>query len=172
MSGIAWAQGAGGAAAGPSPLVNLLPIALMFVILYFLLIRPQQKRAREHDTMVQNLKRDDDIVTTGGIYGRIQALADKMLDRRDRAERADPSRPRSGRRASSAARGRKTATRAKRQGEGMKLGYRALLVVVAAAREQRLPAADAVQTAAVVVAVVPAARAAAARAWISRAAST
>jgi preprotein translocase subunit YajC len=80
MSGIAWAQGAGGgAAAGPSPLVNLLPIALMFVILYFLMIRPQQKRAREHDTMVQNLKRGDDIITSGGIHGRIQALAEKVL---------------------------------------------------------------------------------------------
>ena len=78
MSGLAWAQGSGGAA-GPGPLVNLMPIALMFVILYFLMIRPQQKRARDHETMVQNLKRGDDIVTTGGIHGRIQALADKIL---------------------------------------------------------------------------------------------
>jgi preprotein translocase subunit YajC len=79
MDGIAWAQSAGGAAGAPSPLVNLLPIALMFVILYFLMIRPQQKRAREHETMVQNLKRGDDIVTNGGIHGRIQAMADKIL---------------------------------------------------------------------------------------------
>ena len=78
MSGIAWAQGVGGAA-GPGPLVNLMPIALMFIILYFLMIRPQQKRAREHETMVQNLKRGDDIVTNGGIHGRIQAIADKIL---------------------------------------------------------------------------------------------
>ncbi len=78
MSGIAWAQGAGGAA-GPGPLVNLMPIALMFVILYFLMIRPQQKRAREHETMVQNLKRGDEIVTTGGIHGKIHAVADKIL---------------------------------------------------------------------------------------------
>jgi preprotein translocase subunit YajC len=79
VSGIAWAQGAGGAPAGPGPLVNLLPIALMFVILYFLMIRPQQKRAREHETMVQNLKRGDDVVTSGGIYGRIQNIADKVV---------------------------------------------------------------------------------------------
>ncbi len=78
MSGIAWAQ-YGGRGAGPGPLVNLLPIALMFVILYFLMIRPQQKRAREHETMVQNLKRGDDIVSNGGIHGRIQAIADKIL---------------------------------------------------------------------------------------------
>ena len=79
MSGIAWAQGAGGPAAGPNPIMNLLPIALMFVILYFLMIRPQQRRAREHDTMVQNLKRGDDIVTNGGIHGRVQSIADKIL---------------------------------------------------------------------------------------------
>ena len=79
MDGIAWAQGVGGAAGGPSPFVNLLPIALMFVILYFLMIRPQQKRAREHETMVQNLKRGDDVVTSGGIHGRIQTVADKIL---------------------------------------------------------------------------------------------
>jgi preprotein translocase subunit YajC len=57
----------------------MMPIVLMFVILYFLLIRPQQKRAREHETMVQNLKRNDEIVTTGGIHGRIQTIADKIL---------------------------------------------------------------------------------------------
>lgn len=79
MDGIAWAQGVGGGAGGPSPFVNLLPIALMFVILYFLMIRPQQKRAREHETMVQNLKRGDDVVTSGGIHGRIQTVADKIL---------------------------------------------------------------------------------------------
>ena len=79
MADIAWAQGAGGPAAGPGPLVNLLPIALMFVILNFLMIRPQQKRAREQETMVQNLKRGDEVVTSGGIHGRIQAIADKVL---------------------------------------------------------------------------------------------
>ncbi|MEB2284136.1 MAG: preprotein translocase subunit YajC [Myxococcales bacterium] len=79
MDGIAWAQGIGGAGGGPSPLVNLLPIVLMFVILYFLMIRPQQKRAREHATMVQNLKRGDEIVTSGGIHGRIHAIADKII---------------------------------------------------------------------------------------------
>jgi preprotein translocase subunit YajC len=79
MSGVAWAQGAGAVAGAPSPLVNLLPIALMFVILYFLMIRPQQQRAREHETLVQNLKRGDDVVTSGGIHGRIQAIADKIV---------------------------------------------------------------------------------------------
>jgi preprotein translocase subunit YajC len=57
----------------------MLPIVLMFVILYFLLIRPQQKRARDHESMVQALKRNDEIVTTGGIYARIQSISDKIL---------------------------------------------------------------------------------------------
>jgi preprotein translocase subunit YajC len=78
MPGLAYAQGAG-AAGGPGPLVSLMPIALMFVVLYFLLIRPQQKRAGDHATMIKNLKRNDEIVTTGGIYGRIQSLADDVL---------------------------------------------------------------------------------------------
>jgi preprotein translocase subunit YajC len=76
MSGIAWAQGGPG---GPSPIVSLMPIALMFVVLYFLLIRPQQKRAREHQTMIDNLKRNDEIVTSGGLYGRVQTITDKVL---------------------------------------------------------------------------------------------
>jgi len=78
MGGLAYAQGPGGAA-GPSPIVSVMPIALMFVVLYFLLIRPQQKRTREHETMIANLKRNDEVVTSGGIYGRVQSIADKVL---------------------------------------------------------------------------------------------
>jgi len=98
MPSLAWAQGAAGGAAGPGPIVSLMPIAVMFVVLYFLLIRPQQKRARDHDNMVQNLKRNDEIVTTGGLYGRVQTIADKVLTveiapnvrvRIDRAQVAD-----------------------------------------------------------------------------------
>jgi preprotein translocase subunit YajC len=77
MPGLAYAQGAG--AAAPSPVVSLMPIALMFVILYFLLIRPQQKRTRDHEDVIRNLKRNDEIVTSGGIYGRIQTLSDDVL---------------------------------------------------------------------------------------------
>jgi preprotein translocase subunit YajC len=80
MPGVAWAQTADAAgAAAPSPWVNVVPIALMFLVLYFLLIRPQQKRARDHQTLVQGLKRNDEIVTSGGIHGRVQSLADKIL---------------------------------------------------------------------------------------------
>ena len=59
---------------GPLPM-----LIVMFVAFYIILIRPQQKKAREHETMVQNLRRGDEVVTTGGIHGRIQAIADKVL---------------------------------------------------------------------------------------------
>jgi preprotein translocase subunit YajC len=61
------AQGAGGA----DFLTSLIPLVLIFVIFYFLLIRPQQKRAKEHRNMVQNLKRGDQVVTGGGILGKV-----------------------------------------------------------------------------------------------------
>jgi preprotein translocase subunit YajC len=61
-------QGAGGM------LGSLIPLILIFVIFYFLLIRPQQKRAKEHKTMIENLKKGDKIITSGGVYGVIEAV--------------------------------------------------------------------------------------------------
>lgn len=58
---------------------QLLPIILMFVVFYFLLIRPQQKKAKDHQTMLSNLKRGDDIVTTGGLLGKITGLNDRTV---------------------------------------------------------------------------------------------
>jgi len=55
----------------PNPLMNLVPIAAIFAIFYFLLIRPQQKQQNEHETMLKNLKIGDKILTTGGLYGTI-----------------------------------------------------------------------------------------------------
>jgi preprotein translocase subunit YajC len=66
----AYAQAAGGGGGG-SLLMQLLPIILIFVVFYFLLIRPQQKRMKEHRTMVQNLRRGDRIVTGGGLIGSV-----------------------------------------------------------------------------------------------------
>lgn len=64
----AYAQAAGGGAEG---LTAFLPFVLIFVVFYFLLIRPQQKRAREHREMVQALRRGDKVVTAGGIVGKV-----------------------------------------------------------------------------------------------------
>ena len=80
MTGIAYAMGQGGAAGqGAGGFGGLIPIVLMFVIFYFLLIRPQQKRNKEHKEMITNLKKGDRIITNGGIYGRITGLDDTTL---------------------------------------------------------------------------------------------
>ncbi|MEL7467565.1 MAG: preprotein translocase subunit YajC [Paracoccaceae bacterium] len=65
----AYAQGAG--APGGDFITSLIPLVLIFVIFYFLLIRPQQKRAKEHRNMVQALRRGDQIVTAGGIVAKV-----------------------------------------------------------------------------------------------------
>ena len=68
----AWAQGAGGGGVGfLGGLEGLLPIVLIFVVFYFLLIRPQQKRAKQHREMLANIRRGDRVVTGGGIYGTV-----------------------------------------------------------------------------------------------------
>lgn len=65
----AWAQGAGGG--GLDGLGGLLPLVLIFVVFYFLLIRPQQKKAKEHRETLANLRRGDKVVTNGGLIGTI-----------------------------------------------------------------------------------------------------
>jgi len=65
--------------AGPGPLVQFLPLVLVMVIFYFLLIRPQQQKAKEHQHMLDNLKRNDRVLTNGGIYGRVTEVSEKEL---------------------------------------------------------------------------------------------
>ncbi len=77
MADLAYAQsGSGG---GPGPLVQFLPLALVFVVFYFLLIRPQQQKAKAHREMINNLKRNDEVVTAGGLYGRVVELNEKVV---------------------------------------------------------------------------------------------
>ncbi len=77
MIGTAWAQaGAGGA---PPALVSFAPLILVFAVFYFLLIRPQQQKAKEHRTMLDNLKRNDEVITSGGVYGRVVTLDPKIV---------------------------------------------------------------------------------------------
>jgi preprotein translocase subunit YajC len=78
MIDAAWAQ-AGSGAAGPPTLVSFLPLALVFVVFYFLLIRPQQQKAKEHRNLLANIKKNDEIITSGGLYGRVLALADDVV---------------------------------------------------------------------------------------------
>ena len=55
---------------------QFIPLILIFVVFYFFLIRPQQKKVKEHKAMVENLKRGDKVVTSGGITGRVERLID------------------------------------------------------------------------------------------------
>jgi preprotein translocase subunit YajC len=70
----AWAQAAGGG--GSDALVQILPLVLIFVVFYFLLIRPQQKKAKEHKEMLSKIRRGDRIVTGGGIVGTVAKAPD------------------------------------------------------------------------------------------------
>ena len=73
----AWAQAAGGPQ--PNAFVQLLPLVLIFVVFYFLLIRPQTKRAKEHKAMVAALAVGDEVATTGGILGRVTQAGEQFL---------------------------------------------------------------------------------------------
>ena len=78
MTSLAYAQ-SGGDAAGPGPLVQFMPLLLIFIVFYFLLIRPQQQKAKAHRAMLDDLKRNDEVVTAGGLYGRVIDLGEKVL---------------------------------------------------------------------------------------------
>jgi preprotein translocase subunit YajC len=78
MTSLAWAADAG-PAAGPGGIASFIPLILIFVVFYFLLIRPQQKKVKEHQQFVANLKKGDAVVTNGGIYGEITGLTDTVV---------------------------------------------------------------------------------------------
>jgi preprotein translocase subunit YajC len=59
--------------------MSFLPIILMFVLLYFLMIRPQMKRAKEHKTMVEALQKGDEVITAGGVLGRITRVSEAYV---------------------------------------------------------------------------------------------
>jgi preprotein translocase subunit YajC len=78
----AYAQTAPAAAAEggmQSSFMSLLPLVLMFVVLYFVMIRPQMKRQKEHRTMVEAIAKGDEVATSGGLLGRVTKLGDNYL---------------------------------------------------------------------------------------------
>jgi preprotein translocase subunit YajC len=78
----AFAQTAPAAAAGgdmQSSLMSMLPLVLMFVVLYFVMIRPQMKRQKEHRAMVEALAKGDEVATAGGLLGKVTRLGDTYL---------------------------------------------------------------------------------------------
>jgi preprotein translocase subunit YajC len=75
LTTVAWAQGIGlGTGTGSSTLVSLIPFVLIFVIFYFLLILPQQRRQKKLRTMLEALKKGDKVVTSSGIWGTVSNL--------------------------------------------------------------------------------------------------
>lgn len=81
MTGVAWAADAGTAAAagGLGNLAQFAPLVLIFIVFYFLLIRPQQKKAKEHQTFLTNLKKGDKVITGGGIHGQVTGMTDTVV---------------------------------------------------------------------------------------------
>lgn len=78
MVGFAHAAGATGAGAAGG-FASFIPLILIFVVFYFLLIRPQQKQAKQHQVFLSELKKGQKVLTKGGIYGVIQSLDDNVL---------------------------------------------------------------------------------------------
>lgn len=81
MLGLAFAMGTppAGGGGGQSTIMNLVPLIFMFAIFYFLLIRPQQKKAKEHRALLDSLKKGDQVITAAGIHGKVTALDENVV---------------------------------------------------------------------------------------------
>lgn len=81
LVGTAHALGSpgGGQGAPGSFFVQLLPLVLIFVVFYFILIRPQQARAKKHQSMLAAIKRGDEVYTSGGLRGKVTGVTDKVV---------------------------------------------------------------------------------------------
>jgi preprotein translocase subunit YajC len=79
FEGIAHALGVGGGGGGSQGMASFLPLILMFVVFYFLLIWPQQKKAKAHRQVLASLQKGDNVVTSSGIYGTITGLTDTVV---------------------------------------------------------------------------------------------
>lgn len=73
----AFAQAVGGPGGAPDVIVQLVPFALILIIMYFLIMRPQQKRAKEHADLIKNLRRGDSVITNGGLIGKVTKIIDE-----------------------------------------------------------------------------------------------
>ncbi len=83
MFGLAFAMGApaggAGSTGGLGSIQQFIPLVLMFAIFYFLLIRPQQKKAKEHKAMLDGIKKGDSVMTAGGVYGKIASVEENVV---------------------------------------------------------------------------------------------
>jgi preprotein translocase subunit YajC len=85
MFGLAFAMGgapggaAGAAGGGMAAFQQIIPLVFMFAIFYFLLIRPQQKKAKEHKTLLDSMKKGDNVITAGGVHGKVAAVENDLV---------------------------------------------------------------------------------------------
>lgn len=85
MFGLAFAMGgapggaAGGAGGGMAAFQQIIPLVFMFAIFYFLLIRPQQKKAKEHKALLESMKKGDNVITAGGVHGKVSAVENDLV---------------------------------------------------------------------------------------------
>jgi preprotein translocase subunit YajC len=84
MFGLAFAMGgapggAGGTAGGMAAFQQIIPLVFMFAIFYFLLIRPQQKKAKEHKALLESMKKGDNVITAGGVHGKVTAVENELV---------------------------------------------------------------------------------------------
>src|ERR1035437_719476 len=84
MFGLAFAMGgapggAGGAGGGMAGFQQIIPLVFMFAIFYFLLIRPQQKKAKEHKALLESMKKGDNVITAGGVHGKVAAVENDLV---------------------------------------------------------------------------------------------
>ena len=75
----AYAQAAADPAAAPNPFVSFLPLIILFGIFYFMLIRPQMKRAKEQRAMIGALAKGDEVLTNGGLLGRVEEIGEQFV---------------------------------------------------------------------------------------------
>ncbi|MEO1751042.1 preprotein translocase subunit YajC [Thiofaba sp. EF100] len=76
---VAMAEAPAAAAQQPDPLMSFLPLILIFAVMYFLLIRPQIKRQKEHKKLIDALTKGDEVLTSGGLVGRVVELTDAFI---------------------------------------------------------------------------------------------
>lgn len=79
MSGPAGGAAAGQAGGGMAAFQQIIPLVFMFAIFYFLLIRPQQKKAKEHKALLDAMKKGDNVITAGGVHGKIASVDDDIV---------------------------------------------------------------------------------------------
>jgi preprotein translocase subunit YajC len=85
MFGLAFAMGgapggaAGAAGGGMAAFQQIIPLVFMFAIFYFLLIRPQQKKAKEHKALLEAMKKGDNVITAGGVHGKVAAVENDLV---------------------------------------------------------------------------------------------